>query len=83
MTKIKIDYSYDINGEAKSNSFELESEFNILDIYDDISSLENIPWLIPARERGGERNNLTDVAFAAIQKAGITNIRFSSVILEA
>ena len=78
---IKVHYSYDLNGETKSNSFELDSEFHILDIYYDISSLENVSWLIPARERGGERNNLPDVAHAAIQRAGIKNIKFECRVL--
>ncbi len=82
MTKVKIDYSYTMDGQTKEHTAILECDFHIIDLYEKISEVENIAWLIPARERGGERNELSDVALAAITEAGVTDIKFISNVIE-
>lgn len=82
MTKVKIDYSYTRNGTTQEHTVTLDHDFHVIDLYDEISSIENIPWLIPARERGGERNEITDVAYNAIKQAGVTDIKWTSEVIE-
>lgn len=82
MTKVKIDYSYTKDRQTKEHTFIIDRDFDIIDLYDKISEVENIDWLIPARERGGERNEMSDVALAAITEAGVTDIKWKQEIIE-
>lgn len=82
MTKVKIDYSYTKDGQTKEHTATLDHDFHIIDLYDEISSIENISWLIPARKRGGERNEITGVAYTAIKQAGVTGIKWTSEVIE-
>lgn len=82
MTKVKINYSYIKDSQTKEHTATIDCYFNVVDLYEKISEAEDIAWLTPARERGGKRNEMSEVALAAITEAGVTDIKWTIDIIE-
>lgn len=76
MSKQRVDYSYVIKGEKKEGSFEVEGDWEDLDIYDAIVEAEKLPFSHIAGDRNNpkKRVSLTDLYLKSLNDADVTSI---------
>lgn len=76
MSKQRVDYSYMIKGEKKEGFFEVEGDWEDLDIYDAIVDAEKLPFSHIAGDRNNpkKRVSLTDLYLKSLNDADVTSI---------